>query len=64
VKPWKLSGRRWHIRAAHVGAAGYLIDHTARTYAINALGEWRLTYPFGMETEKIIQDIQHLLKEK
>ena len=45
-------------------AAGYLIDHTARTYAINALGEWRLTYPFGMETEKIIQDIQHLLKEK
>ncbi len=45
-------------------AAGYLIDHTARVYAIDKQGNWRLTYPFGMEPEKIVSDVTHLLKEK
>jgi protein SCO1/2 len=45
-------------------AAGYLIDHTARTYLIDAQGNWRLNYPFGIETAKITEDIQHLLKEE
>jgi protein SCO1/2 len=44
-------------------AAGYLIDHTARTYLVDQNGSWRLNYPFGMETEKIVEDIQHLLKD-
>jgi protein SCO1/2 len=44
-------------------AAGYLVDHTARTYLIDAQGNWRLNYPFGMETEKISADIRHLLQE-
>ncbi len=42
-------------------AAGYLVDHTARTYLIDPQGNWRLNYPFGMETSKISADIQHLL---
>ena len=44
-------------------AAGYLVDHTARTYAIDKNGNWRLNYPFGMETGKVYEDILHLLKE-
>ena len=44
-------------------AAGYLVDHSARTYAIDTQGLWRINYPFGMEVEKIYQDIIHLLRE-
>lgn len=44
-------------------AAGYLVDHSARTYAIDAQGNWRINYPFGMEVEKIYQDVVHLLRE-
>lgn len=45
-------------------AAGYLVDHTARVYAIDKQGNWRLTYPFGMESEKLTRDVIHLVKEK
>ena len=45
-------------------AAGYLVDHSARMYAIDTQGHWRLNYPFGMETEKIYQDVLHLLREE
>jgi protein SCO1/2 len=44
-------------------AAGYLVDHTARTYVIDAQGNWRINYPFGMEVSKIVKDTEHLLKE-
>lgn len=44
-------------------AGGYLVDHTARTYAIDRQGNWRLTYPFGMEVEKQVADVRHLLRE-
>lgn len=43
-------------------AAGYLVDHTSRIYTIDAQGNWRINYPFGMETDKIVRDLQHLLK--
>jgi protein SCO1/2 len=45
-------------------AIGYLVDHSARTYVIDRNGQWRLNYPFGMETEKMTQDILHLLRAK
>lgn len=45
-------------------AAGYLVNHTAITYAIDKHGDWRLTYPFGIETDKIVQDLNHLVQEK
>jgi protein SCO1/2 len=45
-------------------AAGYLVDHSTRTYLIDQQGNWRINYPYGLEPEKIAQDIEHLLKEK
>ncbi len=42
--------------------AGYLVDHTSRIYAIDPQGNWRVNYPFGMETDKIVNDVRHLLK--
>jgi len=45
-------------------AAGYLVDHSTRTYLIDAQGNWRINYPYGMEPEKIAEDLQHLMKEQ
>lgn len=43
-------------------AAGYLVDHSSRMYLINTQGNWQITYPFGMEAEKISADLLHLLE--
>lgn len=43
-------------------AGGYLVDHTARIYLIDADGNWRLTYPFEIGAEAILSDIQYLMK--
>jgi protein SCO1/2 len=59
---WKAYGV-YQERREVGSAAGYLVDHTARTYAIDKQGHWRLNYPFGMEVEKILADVQHLIKE-
>jgi hypothetical protein len=32
-------------------------------YIIDAQGNWRLTYPFGMEVEKQVEDLVHLLRD-
>jgi protein SCO1 len=45
------------------GAAGYMVDHTARVYVIDKSGFLRMTYPFGYDVEKIVEDITHLLSE-
>lgn len=45
------------------GAAGYLVDHTARIYLVDKGGNLRLTYPYGFEPEGIVQDVAHLLEE-
>lgn len=45
-------------------AAGYLVDHTSIVYAIDKQGSWRLTYPFGMETQKLVKDVSYLVREK
>lgn len=44
-------------------AAGYSVDHTARTYLIDQEGNWRLTYPFEMEKADIISDVRHLINK-
>lgn len=44
-------------------AAGYLVNHTARTYAIDKNGNWRLTYPFEMDRGVILDDVRHLIGE-
>lgn len=57
---WKSYGV-YQARQEVGSAAGYLVDHTARTYLIDQQGNWRLTYPFEMSKDDILQDILHLL---
>jgi protein SCO1/2 len=45
-------------------AGGYLIDHSARTYLIDKHGNWRVNYPYGMDPNGMVLDIQHLLRER
>ncbi len=40
----------------------YLVDHTARIYLVDQDGNWRLTFPFGMESSKIASDLEYLLR--
>jgi protein SCO1/2 len=47
----------------HDGMADYEVDHPARIYVIDQTGEWRLNYPYGMDSKQIAQDITHLLKQ-
>lgn len=54
----------YQARVESGSAAGYLVDHTARVYAIDRQNNWRLTYPFGMEVSKIVKDVSFLLREK
>jgi len=43
-------------------AFGYIINHTARTYLIDADGNLRLSYGFQTPVEDIVSDIEILLK--
>ena len=60
---WKSYGvyQEQHAADSH---GNYETDHTARIYLIDAKGNWRVTYSFGMENEKIAQDVAHLLSEE
>jgi protein SCO1/2 len=40
----------------------YLVDHTARTYVVDAQGNLRLTYTFGTQADTIVEDLLHLQK--
>ncbi len=53
----------YHEKTEAGSASGYLVNHTARMYVIDSQGNWRLTYPFGMEVEKQVEDLVHLLQE-
>lgn len=39
-----------------------LIDHTAEIYAIDGQGNWRMTFPTGMESYDIVQDVTHMIR--
>ena len=41
----------------------YEVNHSSTIYAIDAKGNWRLTYPADMDWETITTDVQHLIKE-
>jgi protein SCO1/2 len=45
-------------------AACYLVNHTARSYAVDKQGNLRLTYPFEMDRKAILEDVRHLLMEE
>jgi protein SCO1/2 len=44
-------------------SAGYLVDHTARVYVIDRLGNLRMTFPFGMTYQAMADDLEYLLAE-
>ena len=44
------------------GQGNYSMDHTARTYLVDQQGNWRLTYPFGIEVSQVVDDLDHLLQ--
>ena len=46
------------------GASGYLVDHASRIYVIDKNGDLRLTFPFGMESEAMAEDLAHLMKSE
>lgn len=43
-------------------STGYLVNHTSRVYVVNADGNLRLTFPFGMASEAMADDLAHLLE--
>ncbi len=45
-------------------AAGYLVAHTARVYAVDKAGNLRLTFAFGTSADDIQHDVEILLREK
>jgi protein SCO1/2 len=42
-------------------AAGYVVNHTARVFLVDAEGRLRLSYSFGTPPEDFVEDIRHLL---
>lgn len=49
--------------ADHGDDEDYLLDHTSRVIVIDKLGNFRMTFPFGMDSESMTQDIVHLINE-
>lgn len=42
----------------------YTVDHSSRTYVIDASGNLRVTYSYGEDVDNIAQDLTHLLGER
>lgn len=59
---WKAYGVVREIQETG-GAAGYLVDHTARLYLVDKQGRLRVTYPFGFGVDGILKDLAYLLDE-
>lgn len=49
-------------KAESDSALGYIVNHTARTYLIDADGNLRLSYGFQTPVEDIVSDLKTLLK--
>lgn len=45
-------------------AAGYLLDHSTRTYAIDLKGRLQVSFMFGTPAVSIMKDVDYLLKQK
>jgi protein SCO1 len=57
---WKAYGV-YQAQQGHAIDMDYLVDHSARIYVIDPQGNWRINFPYGMDNEKITQDLLHLL---
>jgi protein SCO1/2 len=49
--------------ADETSAAGYIVNHTARTTMIDRNGNMRVSYIFGTPVDDIVHDLNLLLKE-
>ena len=59
---WKDYGVYQSIQATS-GTDDIVVDHTTRIFLVDSQGNWRLTYPFSVETSNIVNDIHHLIDE-
>lgn len=59
---WKAYGVYRQIQEGAT-ALGYLVDHSTRSYLIDARGNLRLTYAYGTPVDDVVRDIRYLLKE-
>lgn len=60
---WKAYGV-YQAPQAVESALEYVVDHTARLYAIDRQGNWRLTFPFEMDWQAVSQDVRQLLRQE
>ena len=63
-KVWKAYGVYQNSENQVSSAANldYLVDHSSIIYLIDPQGNWRLTYSFGIEIQKIVGDLQHMIQ--
>jgi len=62
VPVWEKYGV-YQAREADGHADDYLVAHTSRVYLIDQEGNWRLTYPYEMDAEAIVNDLSFLLRQ-
>lgn len=43
-------------------ATGYLVDHTARVYLVDPMGNARVAYPHSITAEEILSDLRYLFR--
>lgn len=58
---WKAYGVYVQSHRVPASSEGYVVDHSATTFAIDADGMLRLAIPFGTPVEDIRHDLQRLL---
>lgn len=61
-KVWKAYGVFAEKKRVVGSPLGYLVDHSATTYVVDAEGQLRLAVPFGTPTDTLLHDLRTLLK--
>lgn len=59
---WDAYGIYREVNQTDSSAMGYIVDHTARVFLVDADGNLRLSYGFQTPVEDIVHDIKILLK--
>lgn len=42
---------------------GYSVNHSIRVYVVDKAGDWRMTFPFEMDADDMLHDVELLLAE-
>jgi protein SCO1/2 len=62
AKVWRAYGVFAEKKQVAGSPLGYLVDHSATTYIVDAEGQLRLALPFGTPTDTFLHDLRTLLK--